>query len=165
MTPSKGPAGAGVAPSGPAGPGPGPGRPRPSLSRVNSSASGSVNIEKLHAAAVRRRLRAESTPLSRLHDAIAGWVSTVVDCACCQDASVAVVGEDDGGTAATDAGTASLDGVRRAGAGGAVSSPDTERLKSRGIGGLSFEEISICGTPRLSFEGSGSADGSGGAAG
>ena len=148
---------------------------RPNLVRIDSAAtSSSVNIEKLHAMAVKRRLRAESTPLSRLHDRFAGWMSSVVDCACCQDTTTPVRDEVEecAGTVATDGGT-SLDGVpggRGAEAassassgggagrrydmrgGGSRPSPNTEKLRSRGIGGLSFEEISLCGTPRLSFE-------------
>ena len=57
-------------------------RPPLPLTRSNSTLPCN-NTDKLHSQAIHQRLRNEATPLQRLKDHLAGWVSTVIDCACC----------------------------------------------------------------------------------
>mmetsp|Transcript_1619 Transcript_1619/g.4104 ORF Transcript_1619/g.4104 Transcript_1619/m.4104 type:complete len:659 (-) Transcript_1619:106-2082(-) len=142
-----------TAPSRPPPPRPPSNLPRPGLvTRSNSTMS--CNIDRLHSKVIKQRLEDESTPLQRMKDSIAGWMSTVMDCACCQDTTVAPLDPAGSIQGTPDKGRL-LRGANRNGkaGGGLQRSPNTEKLRCKGITGLSFEEISSCGgTPKMSFE-------------
>ena len=146
--------------------------PRPNLlrSRTGDSTTCSArsvnNIDKLHSKAMHKHLRSESTVLQRAKDNIVDWMSNMCtsvteSCGCCQDTTtVAPIEMSD--TPDSKMGAKKISGTtahqhphtpQR--------SPRSERLRGRGIGGLSFEELSMtgskspAGTPNnkyLSFE-------------
>jgi hypothetical protein len=64
---------------------------------------------------------------------LANWMSSIVDCACCQDTTTVAPEPEEKKK-------------------GIVESPASKLLKRKGIGGLSFEESSARLSPRLSFE-------------
>lgn len=126
--------------------------PRPGLTRSSSTmGSTNTNIDKLQSKAIKQRIRNESTPMQRAKERVGEWMSSLMDCACCQDTTVAPVeGTEDYGRRR---GARSPTGAGKRGAkavAGGGRSPNSTLLKHKGIGGLSFEEAS-CG-PRLSFE-------------
>ena len=118
-------------------------RSRPKLvSRDSSNVSVCSNkIDKLHSKIINQRIQSESTPLQRIKEGVATWVSSVMDCACCQDTTVAPL------DTSVSHGSETPD-LRRTKKG---RSPNSEALRNRGIGGLSFE-VEAAPTPKLSFE-------------
>ncbi|KAL7470968.1 hypothetical protein ACHAXS_011256 [Conticribra weissflogii] len=120
-----------------------------------------VTFDKLEAKAIKQRLKQESTPLERMKDNLAEWMSHIVDCGCCQD-TTAVTQEDDASTSAHW----SKSNNSNNGRGGYVVlkkgslSPMTEKLRKQGIGTLSLEEDDASSgrgvrtnlAPKLSFE-------------
>jgi len=114
--------------------------PQPNLIRSNSTVSN--RIDKLHSKAIHQRLQNESTPLQQMKESIEGWMSSMMDCACCQDTTVAPL-EVSRTTSSSMEGTPNK-GQRR--------SPKSEVLRRRGVGGLSFEESCGGASPKLSFE-------------
>mmetsp|Transcript_31200 Transcript_31200/g.60019 ORF Transcript_31200/g.60019 Transcript_31200/m.60019 type:complete len:503 (+) Transcript_31200:1-1509(+) len=123
-----------------------------------------VTFDKLEAKAIKQRLKQESTPLERMKDNLAEWMSQIVDCGCCQDTTT-VAAEDDVSTSANNNSTNVRGGylVLKKGS----MTPMTDKLKKQGIGTLSLEEddtslkrgVSPI-TPKLSFEPSVSSKGS-----
>ena len=129
---------------------------RPTLvSRDSSSISVCSNkIDKLHSKIINQRIKNESTTFSRVKESFEGWMSSIVDCACCQDTTVAP----DPSTVGSNSiqsnkgiveGTPDSSRMKTS----KQRSPTSERLRSKGIGGLSFE-VESCppGSPKLSFE-------------
>ena len=123
-------------------------RSRPKLvSRDSSSVSVCSNkIDKLHSKIINQRIQSESTPLQRIKEGVASWVSSVMDCACCQDTSVDTPNLD----TSLSHGSETPD-LRRTKNKNKARSPNSEALRNRGIGGLSFE-VETAPTPKLSFE-------------
>lgn len=108
---------------------------RPTLvSRDSSSVSVCSNkIDKLHSKVINQRIKHEfpDTPFQRMKESVAGWMSNIIDCACCQDTTT---------VAPVDVHVLSTPGRSlKTGGGGGGSSPNSETLRKRGIGGLSFE--------------------------
>lgn len=107
--------------------------PQPNLIRSTSTVS--CNIDKLHSKVIHQRLQNESTPLQRMKESIEGWMSSMMDCGCCQDTTVAPL-----------SGSSSVQGTPNG------RSPDSKKLRGKGVGGLSFEVESCGSSPKLSFE-------------
>jgi hypothetical protein len=122
-------------------------RQSPQFAR-SASTDSACTLEKLQKKIIQQRIQQETTPLEKFKENLASWMSTIVDCACCQDTTVATDPEEKNEAAKRDGDK-----------GGAVS-PATEALKKKGIGGLSFEE-SVLQSPKLSFEASVATDRSG----
>lgn len=124
----------------------------PRLLRTNSSSS--CTLEKLQTKIINQRLQQESTPLEKVKENVASWMSSIVDCACCQDTTVAPDPDDK----STIEGRHSMksSGIYANSIGKHNVSPASAKLKSRGIGGLSFEESSMgtsgSGSPKLTVE-------------
>jgi hypothetical protein len=115
-------------------------RQPPQLSRSTSTDS-ACTLDKLQKNIIQQRIQSETTPLERIKENVASWISSIVDCACCQDTTVAPDPDD---KSATKRGIVA--------AAGEDMSPASKLLKRKGIGGLSFEESSARLSPRLSFE-------------
>jgi len=130
---------------------------RPTLvSRDSSSVSVCSNkIDKLHSKIINQRIKNESTTFSRVKESFEGWMSSIVDCACCQDTTVAPDPSTVGGNSIQSNKGIILEGTPDSSRmkNGKQRSPTSERLRSKGIGGLSFE-VESCppGSPKLSFE-------------
>lgn len=107
------------------------------LTRSNSTES-TCTLDKLQKKMIQQRIQQESTPLQKIQENLATWMSSIVDCACCQDTTVAPEPEEKN--------------VKRGIVPVEDASPASKLLKRRGIGGLSFEESSARLSPRLSFE-------------
>eukprot|EP00804_Cyclotella_cryptica_P012452 CCRYP_010869-RA/>CCRYP_010869-RA protein AED:0.37 eAED:0.37 QI:0/-1/0/1/-1/0/1/0/299 len=107
----------------------------------SASTDSACTLEKLQKKIIQQRIQQETTPLEKIKENLASWMSSIVDCACCQDTTVPPDPEDKNSAA------------KRPGAGGGGMSPATEVLKKKGIGGLSFEET-VLQAPKLSFEAS-----------
>ncbi|KAL9187104.1 hypothetical protein ACHAXT_010824 [Thalassiosira profunda] len=131
-----------------------------SRSRTGDSTVGSRDIDRLHSRAIKRRLKAEATPFMRFKERVADMVSSVIDCACCQDTTVAPLEEESqrhslqskGSIREAKGNPGGEEGDKLTEMRTPERSPRSARLwATRGIGGLSFEES--CGsTPKLSFE-------------
>lgn len=113
-------------------------RQSPQLTRSTSTDS-ACTLDKLQKKIIQQRIQSEATPLERIKENVASWMSSIVDCACCQDTTVAPDPEDKNAT-------------KRGIVAGGDMSPASKLLKRKGIGGLSFEESSARLSPRLSFE-------------
>jgi len=122
-------------------------RPTPQFTR-SASTDSACTLEKLQKKIIQQRIQQETTALEKIKENLANWMSSIVDCACCQDTTVAPDPEDKNSTSKRDR------------AGGGDRSPATETLKKNGIGGLSFEET-VLQEPKLSFEASIATDRSG----
>ena len=107
------------------------------LTRSNSTES-TCTLDKLQKKMIQQRIQQESTPLQKIQENFATWMSSIVDCACCQDTTVAPEPEEKN--------------IKRGILPVEDASPASKLLKRRGIGGLSFEESSARLSPRLSFE-------------
>jgi hypothetical protein len=105
---------------------------RPPLSRSTSTDS-ACTLDKLQKKMIQQRIQQESTPLEKMKENLANWMSSIVDCACCQDTTTVAPEPEEKKK-------------------GIVESPASKLLKRKGIGGLSFEESSARLSPRLSFE-------------
>jgi hypothetical protein len=116
-------------------------RQPPQLTRSTSTDS-ACTLDKLQKKIIQQRIQSETTPLERIKENVASWMSSIVDCACCQDTTVAPDPDDK---------SASKRGIVATAAGEDLS-PASKLLKRKGIGGLSFEESSARLSPRLSFE-------------
>jgi len=132
---------------------------RPTLvSRDSSSVSVCSNkIDKLHSKIINQRIKNESTTFSRVKESFEGWMSSIVDCACCQDTTVAPDPSTVGSNSIQSNKGIILEGTPDSSRmkNGKQRSPTSERLRSKGIGGLSFEVEShgpSGGSPKLSFE-------------
>jgi len=130
---------------------------RPTLvSRDSSSVSVCSNkIDKLHSKIINQRIKNESTTFSRVKESFEGWMSSIVDCACCQDTTVAPDPSTVGSNSIQSNKGIILEGTPDSSRmkNSKQRSPTSERLRSKGIGGLSFE-VESCppGSPKLSFE-------------
>ncbi|KAL7547898.1 hypothetical protein ACHAWF_011169 [Thalassiosira exigua] len=128
-----------AAPSADSVPTPSSSRNRPlDLARSESTRSRN-DVDGLHSRAIRQRLREESTPFRRARDRLATWIGAVMECACCQDTTVAplesVPSKGGDGKAAKVGFDASVGEARSR-------SPDSQKLRTKGVAGLSFEESS-----------------------
>jgi len=108
----------------------------PQLTR-SMSIDSACTLDKLQKKMIRQRLQQETTPLGRIRENLANWMSSIVDCACCQDTTTVAPDPSDK--------NASKKGI-------VDESPESKLLKKQGIGGLSFEESSTTLSPQLSFE-------------
>ena len=130
---------------------------RPTLvSRDSSSVSVCSNkIDKLHSKIINQRIKNESTTFSRVKESFEGWMSSIVDCTCCQDTTVAPDPSTVGSNSIQSNKGIILEGTPDSSRmkNSKQRSPTSERLRSKGIGGLSFE-VESCppGSPKLSFE-------------
>jgi len=126
--------------------------PQPRFTRSNST-MGSYNVDKLQSKVIHQRLQNESTPMQRMKEQLATWMSNVIDCACCQDTVVPTEGQEQSSLQATPDSRKSL--PQMGGGRNKVAQqpqrrrPTAEKLKSNDDDALSFEEMS---TPKLSFE-------------
>ena len=111
-------------------------RKPPRITR-SSSTDSACTLDKLQKKMIQQRIQRETTPLERIKENMASWMSSIVDCACCQDTTVAPE-------------EAKANG--KPGIAVEEMSPASKFLKKKGIGGLSFEESSARMSPRLSFE-------------
>ena len=87
-------------------------------------------------------------PLVRIKERMVQWMSSVIDCGCCLDTTVAPLEMTSSSVSGTGTGVGSPHDKDI--------SPRTKALKKKGIGGLSFE-VEVRGgstpIPKLSFEG------------
>lgn len=133
---------------------------RPPLVTRSKSEMSVNNIDKLHSKAIRQRLQDESTPMQRMKERMATFLSNAMDCACCQDTTVAPLDVSSGTYTGEEGIKHSLNECKKRPVGIEKEarkpphgrSPNSEKLRNKGIGGLSFEELSYGGTPKLSFE-------------
>lgn len=110
---------------------------QPFISQSNSSNP----IERLQTKAINRQLEQEHTPMNSIKESVAGWVSSIIDCAnfgCCQDTTVTPEdksvynGNGIEGTPLRQQPQLQQQRVQSM-------TPTSKVLKSNGIGGLSFE--------------------------
>ena len=140
--------------------------PIPHLTRSSSTTSYNTNaIDRLHSKAIHQRLQHESTPYQRMKERVATMMSNMMDCACCQDTTVAplesslqAASEEDNNMKQSKK-SMQQQQTKISSQPSTGASPNTKQLRSRGIGGLSFEETSCHsgrvggeGQPALSFE-------------
>jgi hypothetical protein len=80
-------------------------------------------------------------PLTRIKERMVNWMSSVIDCGCCLDTTVAPLETTSSSVSGTGTGSAPYK----------ETTPSTKALKKKGIGGLSFE-VETPPMPSLSFE-------------
>jgi hypothetical protein len=118
--------------------------PTPTIVPSSSTSVCSNRIDKLHSKMMHQRLQYEKQsrpPLTRIKERMVNWMSSVIDCGCCFDTTVAPL----------ETASSSVSGTGTGSAPYKETTPNTKALKKKGIGGLSFE-VETPPMPSLSFE-------------